>query len=90
MAIRFETVGTGLTKRANATLEAESIALAPAPDCSPERFILTLKEPADAEERRALERYMEEVSATSTVEGLVTPGKLRRGTPCQGGIPSFG
>jgi hypothetical protein len=57
MAIRFETVGTGLTKRVNAILEIESIALAQAPDGSPERFILTLKESADAEERRALERY---------------------------------
>src|SRR5262245_52815117 len=73
MAIQFETVGTGLTKRVNAILEIESIALAPAQDGSPERFILTLKEPADAGERRALERHMEEVSATSTVEGLVTP-----------------
>ena len=91
MSIRFEVVGTGLTKRSQPIIEIESLALEPASDGRAARFILTTKEPSDPEERRAIQRVMEDAASASTFDGLVEPWEAwARELLARVGIPSFG
>jgi hypothetical protein len=88
MSIRFERVGTGLTERIEPIIEIEEVALEPASNDRPERFVLKIKRPLDAGQAHAVRRTIEQALASSTFDGLTAPWEaVAREILARAGLP---
>ena len=70
MPVRFDVIGTGLTKRVQPTLILSSI------QESDGRILLNVGEPCSEEDVAALTAYMENITQTSTFEGIVASSEV--------------
>jgi hypothetical protein len=91
MSIRYEIVGTGLTKRIQPILMVESVTPEPTSDDCPTLIKLTIQEPSSSEETHAIQSVLKDAAASSTFDGFVEPWEARaRELLARVGFPPLG